>query len=110
MMPDEPTRAKGIGSWTPPRSSSHFRRYPPPRSSPPTSDTGRLRSSLAHLAPASYLGFHFSGSLRYSSTHRCCPRGEPLCFPSGKSGVKGWLLSVLCILPLGTGAVLIERS
>src|SRR5882757_1663439 len=76
IMPDEPTRVKGIGSWTPPRSSLHFRHYPPPCSSPPTSDTGQLCSSLAHLAPALYLSFHFSGSLRYLSTHQAAGRQE----------------------------------
>src|SRR5258706_1073307 len=49
MMPDEPTRAKGIGSWTPPRSSSHFRHFPTPRSSPFIVTRADLHSSLTHL-------------------------------------------------------------
>src|SRR5882757_6092685 len=50
IMPDEPNRAKGIGSWTPPRSSSHFRRFPPPRSSPSvTPGASSAPRSLASL-------------------------------------------------------------
>ncbi len=67
MTPDEPTRAKGVWNLEP----SSFLLV-----SSPLSTTALIANQcsgptpfLAHSpAPASYLGFHYSGSLRYSST------------------------------------------
>src|SRR5258706_12480911 len=47
MMPDEPTRAKGIGTWNPPRSSLHFRLQSTTALIAIHSDQGRL-ALLAH--------------------------------------------------------------
>src|SRR5258706_10367622 len=68
MTPDEPSRAKGVWNLDSPRSSSRLRLL---------STTALIANQLLgptpfltrSPAPASYLGFHYGGSLRYSSTH-----------------------------------------
>src|SRR5258708_29347818 len=67
IVPDEPTRAKGYSSWTPPRPDTLLFRASPP----PSSSSATLEASSAPRrspTPASYLSLRLRRLLRCSAT------------------------------------------
>src|SRR5258706_9227878 len=66
IVPDEPPRAKGIYLWTPPRPKDLALSSLTPLLVTQLVLGGIVRSSLARLAPTSYLGVAYGGSLRCS--------------------------------------------